>query len=245
MPRPEAAIDLTDGDLTVAGFRFDPTLDTADGDGVDEFDEWVSAYNADGSFTFPPVPADPEQVNKFWDTVPIPEIVLAQFQAAYAHARLRCIDADVNRQMRHDPRPEPGLRVNRAHLTADDAWQRRREQARARCEAWYGPEQIPNFAVRQAVRSTMRVRQLRMLPEDQRNEQYGYSVGEWLDEDSDVADKVNGGFIANRELPRFYGADQMSEAVFLDPALDVVVDTGDGTSPADPKTDGTRRRRKR
>lgn len=245
MPHPESPVDLTDGDLAAAGFRFDPILDTADGDGIAEFDEWARRYNADGSFAFPPVPADPEQVNQFWDTVPIPEIVLAQFQGAYAQARLRSIDADLEREMSDDPRPEPGLRAGRGYFAADEAWQRRREQARRRCESWYGPEEIPNFAVRQAVRSTMRVRQLRMLPEDQRNDQYGYTVGEWLDEDSDIEDKVRGGYIPNRDLPRFYGADRMAEHVFLDPALDVPVDLGDGHSTGDPGQAAPKRRRRR
>jgi hypothetical protein len=63
------------------------------------------AYNADGTFAYPPYPRSAEQVIAFWDRVPVPDQALARVQDAYAVAQRAWLDAQLKAWVDAHPIP--------------------------------------------------------------------------------------------------------------------------------------------
>ena len=216
-PHAEADIDLEqqaslghpgESDVTVAAERARGQTE------LQEFLDGVDTYNASGTYSFPPRPRDPCQVETFWHAVQIPDTVLAQFQAAYPEARQRSLTSWVNHATACDPEPKlPFLGPTKKYNSELAQWQQRRAAKAAELAVHLGPPTLADHEVRTAVRFIMKARDIRTLPRDERCRFVKHTNGEIYD--------MVGPPTSYALIEQFYAADQMLKSVFRDPGIDV------------------------
>lgn len=119
-------------------------------------------YNADGTFEFPPIARDAEQLVDFWLRVPVPDQVLHQLRAEYHEAQLQWrVDRLAELEVEEgDPEPE---KMRHARVTPEwDAWFERRNQREVELLAEH-PGGISQVMTRPLARITMMHRQAQTL----------------------------------------------------------------------------------
>lgn len=113
-------------------------------------------YNAEGTFEFPPIARDVEQLVDFWLRVPVPDQVLHQLRAEYQDAQYK-VRAD---RIAEDPQPE---KFRHGQVTPEwSAWFTRINVLEADLLAEH-PGVISPVMARPLARATMLVRQAQTL----------------------------------------------------------------------------------
>ncbi|WP_251153799.1 hypothetical protein [Cellulosimicrobium sp. Marseille-Q4280] len=113
-------------------------------------------YNADGTFEFPPIARDAEQLVDFWMRVPVPDQVLHQLRAEY-HAAQYQARADEIAQI---PEPE---KFSHGQVSREwDAWFTRVNELEVEMTRQH-PAAISQVLARPLARASMLVRQAQTL----------------------------------------------------------------------------------